>query len=459
MTGRGPLAGVPRSAGVLLHPTSLPGPGPNGRLDAAAYDFVDWLAAAGFRWWQMLPVGPVDAADCPYQPPSACAGGAHLLDPADTAMPDAGELAAFKRAEGDWLADWTLFHALRGHLGRPWPQWPPGLRERAPDALADARAELATPIRAETLAQWRFRRQWRRLQAHAQERGVGLFGDVPLYCALDSADVWAEPQLFAVDAGGRVTAAAGVPPDAFSDTGQHWGQPLHDWAAQARDGWRWWRRRMRVQAARFDLLRIDHFRGFAAAWSIPAGAADAREGEWVPGPGAAPFEAIAAELGRLPLVAEDLGTITEDVHALRDTLGLPGMRVLQFAFDGGADNPHRPANHPADAVVYTGTHDNDTALGWWRALGEDARARLREALASTGADMPRPLVDAALASPARLALLPLQDVLGLGSAARMNVPGRCAGNWRWRFARGELADGAAHWRSRLAGAGRLRGQC
>ncbi len=446
----------PRSAGVLLHPTSLPGPGPNGRLDASAYRFVDWLAAAGFRYWQMLPVGPVDEEDCPYQPPSTCAGGTHLLDPTDCPEPSDEALTAFVQAEHDWLEDWALFAALRAEIGRPWPQWPVGVRARAPDALGDARAELAGAIRAEKVAQWQFMRQWQRLRAYAHERGVALFGDVPIYCALDSADVWAEPHLFAVDADGTVTGEAGVPPDAFSATGQHWGQPLHDWEAHAADGWRWWCRRMRVQAGCFDLLRIDHFRGFAAAWSIPAGAVDARGGRWVAGPGREPFDAIRAQLGHLPLVAEDLGVITDDVHALRDALGLPGMRVLQFAFDDGPENPHRPHNHPEWSVAYTGTHDNDTTLGWWRALDEAERDAVRAALATTGETMPEPLIDAVLGSRSRLAMIPLQDLLALGNEARMNVPGRRHGNWCWRFDVDDLVTSdAERWRARLARFGRV----
>ena len=445
-----------RSAGVLLHPTSLPGPGANGRLDASAYRFVDWLAAAGFRYWQMLPVGPVDEADCPYQPPSTCAGGTHLLNPSDCPAPSDDDLDTFVKTERDWLEDWALFAALRREIGRPWPEWSAGVRERAVDALADARAELAGAIHAEKVAQWQFARQWGRLRAYAHERGVGLFGDVPIYCALDSADVWAEPHLFAVAADGTVTGEAGVPPDAFSDTGQHWGQPLHDWAAHEADGWRWWCRRLRVQAGCFDLVRIDHFRGFAAAWSIPAGAADAREGRWITGPGREPFDAIRAQLGHLPLVAEDLGVITDDVHALRDALGLPGMRVLQFAFDGGPENPHRPHNHPEWSVVYTGTHDNDTTLGWWRSLDETTRDTVRSVLETTGEAMPAPLIDAALASRARLAIIPLQDLLALGNEARMNVPGRRHGNWAWRFEADDLArSDTTAWRARLARFGRV----
>jgi 4-alpha-glucanotransferase len=442
-----------RAAGVLLHPTSLPGPGSTGRLDATARAFVDWLATAGFRVWQMLPTGPVDDHDCPYQPPSTFAGDTRLIDPHG---PTGAEgLDAFRARHAAWLDDWTLFAALRRHYRRPWPDWPAPLRDRAPEALAEARAQHAEVIEAEERAQCRFDCQWRALRAYAAARGIRLFGDLPLYCAHDSADVWANRALFAVDAEGRIESEAGVPPDAFSETGQHWGQPLHAWETHAAEDWRWWIARLRVLADRFDLLRIDHFRGFAAAWSIPAGAEDARGGHWVPGPGQAVFDAIRERLGELPLIAEDLGTITDDVHALRDGLGLPGMRVLQFAFDGGPDNPHRPEHHPEWSVAYTGTHDNDTTLGWWHGLDEDTRRRVRGELATTGETMPEPAIGAVLASRARLAVVPLQDVLGLGSEARMNVPGRRDGNWRWRFSPAMLdgADAVA-WRARLAAAGR-----
>lgn len=442
-----------RAAGVLLHPTSLPGAGPTGRLDRSAHDFIDWLAAAGFRVWQMLPIGPVDEHDCPYQPPSTFAGDTRLIDP--DGPTGEGGLDAFRQRNADWLDDWCLFAVLRRTLGRPWPQWPVVLRDRDPDALARVRREQLTAIDEECRAQCRFACQWRRLKDYAATRGVLLFGDLPLYCAHDSADAWARRDLFALDSAGRITGEAGVPPDAFSKTGQHWGQPLHDWPAHAESGWRWWIERLRVLAARFDLLRLDHFRGFCAAWSIAPGAADAREGRWVPGPGRALFDAIDDDLGELPLVAEDLGTITPDVHALRESLGLPGMRVLHFAFDGQADNPHLPGHHPEWSVAYTGTHDNDTTLGWWRSLDESMRARVRVQLATGGESMPEPLIDATLGSRARLAMLPMQDVLGLGSEARMNVPGRRDGNWRWRYPEGALhAALASHWRWRLDRAGR-----
>ncbi|MEX1082135.1 MAG: 4-alpha-glucanotransferase [Halofilum sp. (in: g-proteobacteria)] len=443
-----------RATGVLLHPSSLPGPGATGRLDANAYRFVDWLADAGFRVWQMLPTGPVDNHDSPYQPPSTFAGDTRLIDPdGPTGL---ASLSEFRAHNAGWLDDWALFATLREHLDRPWPQWPPGLRDRDPAALDQARRDHAAAIEAEVRAQCRFDYQWRALREYAHARGVRLFGDLPIYCAHDSADAWAARHLFALDSTGRITGEAGVPPDAFSDLGQHWGQPLHDWVAHAQDGWRWWIARLRVLTERFDLLRIDHFRGFEAAWSIPPEAADAREGHWIEGPGRAPFDAIAEVLGQLPLVAEDLGTITEAVHVLRETLGLPGMRVLQFAFDGGPDNPHRTEHHPEWSVAYTGTHDNNTLLGWWQAADDDLRTRAADALGAPLEHMPAPAIDAVLHSRARLAVLPLQDVLGLDAEARMNIPGRPEGNWRWRLdPRALQAAPPETWRHRLAAASRL----
>ncbi len=452
MTFPGGIEG--RAAGVLLHPTSLPGPGPTGRLDANAYRFVDWLAEAGFRVWQMLPTGPVDAHDSPYQPPSAFAGDARLIDPNGPSGLET--LPEFRAHNAGWLEDWALFAALRQQLERPWPQWPAALRDRDPGALEQARRRHALAIESEIRLQCRFDHQWRALRDYAHSRGVLLLGDLPIYCAHDSADAWAARHLFALDAHGVIEGEAGVPPDAFSDLGQHWGQPLHDWAAHEHDGWRWWIERLRVLTERFDLLRVDHFRGFEAAWSIPPEAEDARAGHWVEGPGRAPFDAIEGALGRLPLIAEDLGTITDAVHDLREALGLPGMRVLQFAFDGGPDNPHRPENHPEWSVAYTGTHDNETLLGWWHALDDDARSRAADALNADVAHMPWSVIEATLHSHARLAVLPLQDVLGLGNEARMNVPGRCEGNWRWRVESDALeAVSLPSWRARLEGAGRV----
>jgi 4-alpha-glucanotransferase len=379
---------IPRSAGVLLHPTSLPG----GTLGPHAERFVDWLADAGQTWWQLLPLGPPDAFGSPYKSASAFAAWPGLL--ADPAAPvDPEEAAAYREREGWWLEDWLAF--------------------AGEEALAD---------------QVRFDREWRALRGYGAERGVRLIGDVPIYVAPGSADHLAHPGLF------QQGYIAGAPPDPLGPEGQLWGNPLYDWPAVAREGYRWWVDRLRRTFALVDLTRIDHFRGFAQYWAIPEGAATAAEGEWRDGPGAELFRAAEAELGPLPVIAEDLGVITPDVVALRDELGFPGMVVLQFAFNDDADNPHKPQNHRENSVVYTGTHDTDTARGWWDALGPEEKAR-------TGLDPAEPhwgLIELAYASPARLAVIQAQDVLALGSEARMNRPGHGLGNWQWRLEPGQL---------------------
>jgi 4-alpha-glucanotransferase len=396
---------LPRSSGVLLHPTSLPGR----RLDEEAYRFVDWLAAAGQTWWQVLPLGPPDEHGSPYKARSAFAGSPELL-----ARPDApvgeDESAAFRAREAFWIADWER------HAG-------PGSVE----------------------AQVRFEREWQALRAHAAARGVRIFGDLPLYVAEGSADHAAHPEIF------QRGVVAGVPPDDFSADGQLWGNPLYDWPALRRRGYEWWIERFRRTVALVHLARVDHFRGFVAYWAVPADARTARPGRWRRGPGAAPFRAAERELGPLPLVAEDLGVVTPPVVRLRDELGMPGMVIAQFAFEGDSRSPHRPENHPEHAVVYTGTHDHDTAAGWWRSLSERERSR-------TGLPGREPhweLVEVALASRARVAILPVQDLLGLGSEARMNTPGRAGGNWRWRLEPGVLTpELARRLRAACAQAGR-----
>jgi 4-alpha-glucanotransferase len=379
-----------RSSGVLLHPTSLP----HGRLGDEAYRFVDWLAAAGQAWWQVLPLGPPDEEGSPYKSASAFAGSPALLaDPGGPVSED--EVEEYVAAHPYWSGGWAAYAGA--------------------GALAD---------------QVRFAREWGRLRAYAAERGVRLFGDLPIYVAEGSADQRDRPELF------QDGFVAGVPPDAFTEKGQLWGNPLYDWRALRATGYRWWIERLRRTLELVDLTRLDHFRGLVAYWSVPAGAPDARGGTWRRGPGHELFDAARAELGELPVVAEDLGVITPAVERLRDELGLPGMHVLQFAFAGGPRNPHRPENHREHAVVYTGTHDNDTALGWWSSLS----AELRRA---TGLDPGEPhwsLIELALGSRARLAIVPMQDVLGLGSEARMNTPGRVGGNWRWRLGPGALTD-------------------
>jgi 4-alpha-glucanotransferase len=370
-----------RSLGVQLHPTSLPG----GRLGAEAYGFVDWLAAAGARWWQVLPLNPPDAHGSPYASASAFAGwGGLLADQAARVSPR--DAAAFHEREGDWAGEWAAF------------------------AGAGAVEE-----------QVRFDREWGALRAYAAERGIRIIGDVPIYVAAGGCDHLAHPELFLpLD---RVVA--GAPPDPLSDEGQRWGNPLYDWEAMARSGYRWWIARMRRVLALVDLFRIDHFRGFAAFWTVPTAAGSPRDGWWTPGPGAALFHAAERELGALPVIAEDLGVITPDVQALRDTLGFPGMVVMRWAFEGPADNPHRLENHRRDQVVYTSTHDTDTLAGF------------------TGEPDTWPLLERALSSVCELAIVPVQDVLGLGSEARMNRPGEVGGNWRWRLEPGELEAGHA----------------
>lgn len=360
---------LPRSSGVLLHPTSLPG----GRLGPEAYRFVDWLREAGQSWWQVLPLGPHDDSGSPYAAASAFAGWPGLL--ADPAAPvEAEDLEAFVAAHPSWIADWASF--------------------AGPGAIAD---------------QVRFQREWNALRAYAAERGVRLIGDVPLYVAPGSADHRARPELF------QEGAVAGVPPDYFSRTGQLWGNPLYDWAALRATGYRWWVERFRRTLELVDLARVDHFRGFVSYWAVPARARTARRGTWRRGPGRELFEAVRAELGGLPLIAEDLGVITPAVERLRDELGLPGMHVLQFSPD--------VRRHREHAVVYTGTHDNDTAVGW----ADESGAHLR-------------LIELAMSSRARVAIVPAQDVLGLGSEARMNTPGTTRGNWRWRLEPGQLSS-------------------
>src|SRR5919198_6683658 len=395
-----------RSSGVQLHLTSLPG----GRLGPQAYRFVDWLEAAGQAWWQVLPLGPPDRAGSPYKARSAFAAWRGLL--ADPSAPvSADERDAFRSEHAAWIDDWAAFGG--------------GTR-----AVND---------------QVRFEREWSALREYAAARGVRLIGDVPIYVAPDSADHRAHPELF------QNGVVAGAPPDAFTARGQLWGNPLYDWPALRRRRYHWWVERLRRTFELFDLARIDHFRGFVAYWATPAGAPDARGGRWVRGPGRAPFDATAAALGarptELPLIAEDLGVITPPVRRLRDALGLPGMVVLQFAFDPeDPRGPHRPENHRDDVVAYTGTHDTDTLRGWWESLEAARRAEAQAALDAAGIDDPEPwwaLTRLALRSPARLCMLQAQDVLGLGSEARMNIPGRASGSWRWRLEPGQLTEGEA----------------
>lgn len=453
--GREVISGQQR-LGIAAHITSLPGAGARGTLGVEAYQFVDFLAGAGASVWQVLPLNPVNAYGSPYQSSCVFAGNTALLpEGVAEAAPDDG-YAEFRAAQAHWLDDYALFTALHAEqAGQPWYLWLEDLRDREPHALRKVRARLASEIEAICCAQYQFTCTWRKLREYAHRAGVYLFGDLPMFVAHDSSDVWSHREFFCMDETGRMTQVAGAPPDAFNPGGQNWGCPEYRWDALAADGYRWWRARLAQQAGFLDILRLDHFRGFEASWSIPAGAGSGAEGRWVPVPGAELFAAVQPELEPVQLVAENLGNITPVVEHLRADLGLPGMRVLQFAFDSGPDNPHLPRNHDPADVVYTGTHDNDTTLGWWRALDAAARARVLDGLHDPHEAMPWALMDTALASSCWLAMLPLQDCLGLGSEARMNTPGRVAGNWAWRAAPGALS---VELQKRLAELARLYGR-
>jgi 4-alpha-glucanotransferase len=484
-----------RSSGVLLHPTSLPGRHGSGDLGGEARAFVDFLAEAGQRWWQMLPVAPPGYGESPYAAQSAFAGSPMLVSPDDLArdglldekaadsLPagrvfyvamaahrerlldaafDAWRARPARRADYDefcasnehWLDDYALFRALkRAHGGVQWTRWEPALKRREPRALATARDAHARAIAFEKLTQYFFDRQWRALRAYAAERGVGLIGDVPIFVAHDSADVWQNPDVFFLDGDGEPTVVAGCPPDYFSRTGQRWGNPLYRWKRLAKSGYAWWIERLRNMLARFDALRIDHFIGFERYWRIPATCPTAVDGKWMKGPSTDFFRTVREALGDLPLIAEDLGAVTPAVFALRDRFRLPGIKVLQFAFGHDPSAPtFMPHNFPRRAVVYTGTHDNDTTLGWFRDEGDGRSTRTfaqtqaeREAtlryLGTTqtgGEEIHWDMIRLALSSVANLAIVPLQDVLGLGTEARMNRPGTESGNWAWRFEAGAL---------------------
>jgi 4-alpha-glucanotransferase len=419
-----------RRAGVLLHLAAL-GPG---ALGEPGHAFVDWLAGAGFTVWQILPVGPTGTDGSPYWLGSDHAGNPSFIDEAARPRAAGHEFDDFQRDNAGWLPDYALFTALRAVLaGAAWIDWPAPLRERDPRALEAARLQHRERIAEIVATQFAFHVQWRELRRHAASRGVRLFGDLPIYVAQDSVETWAHREQFLLDAAGRPSFVAGVPPDYFSAEGQRWGNPLYDWARMRTDGFAYWRERVRAQLARFDLLRIDHFRGLAAHWAVPAAAPTARDGSWVPTPGAELFGALARDFAGLPFVAEDLGVITPDVTALRREFGLPGMKVLQFGFDGAGDNPHLPHMHAADEVVYAGTHDNDTVRGWLSALDGETLRRVCFYLRAPPADVPEAMLRAVLGSVGRLAVVQMQDLLELGSEARYNTPGTVTGNWAWRL--------------------------
>jgi 4-alpha-glucanotransferase len=489
----------PRSSGILLHVTSLPGVHGIGDFGNSAYEFAHFLSASGQKIWQVLPLSPTGYGDSPYQCFSAFAGNPLLIDlhslqeegllssedlenvpdlPAEqidyvrvnelkqnllrkagrnflshSSSPAYQSFESFCASSAAWLDDFALFMACKEvHKGKPWVDWDPRLCMREPFALQERRKKLESEINVHKFVQFEFFRQWKKLKTHCNGLGINIMGDVPIYVAHDSADVWSHPELFRLDEIGRPTAVAGVPPDYFSATGQLWGNPLYRWDVMADSGYKWWIERLRASLEMFDLLRLDHFRGFEAYWEVPARAPTAASGKWVKGPGAELFHKLKGELKTLPLVAENLGVITPEVEALRMQFGFPGMSLLQFAFGNDPQGPtFRPHNYSRELVAYTGGHDNDTTVGWWTSTGtggstrtpEDIRKErnfTRSYLNFSDEPINWVFIRAVLASVATVAMVPLQDVLGLGSEARMNLPGTSTGNWRWRYRQAALTN-------------------
>ncbi len=480
-----------RSSGILLHPTSFPSRFGIGDLGDEAYSFVDFLQSCGQSLWQVLPLGPTGFGDSPYQCFSAFAGNPLLISPARLAdagllsrldieqpprfLPDRIEFGrvieyknsllarafenferavdselrarflAFCSEEADWLDDYALFRALKNkHGGKAWNGWSPRFARRDAEELAAAKDELKEQILAEKFYQFLFFDQWLTLKEYAHERGIKIIGDIPIFVSYDSADVWTHPERFKLDREGNPSVVAGVPPDYFSKTGQLWGNPVYDWEQMRETGFHWWVERFKANFKLFDIIRLDHFRGFAACWEVPAGDETAERGRWVKVPGRELLTVLKITLGELPIIAEDLGVITPDVEALRDDFHLPGMRILQFAFSSDSSNIDLPHNYTPNSVVYTGTHDNDTTLGWFESQSgkgstrdarqiERERKRCLKYLQSSGKEIHWDFIRAVFASVARLAIVPMQDVLGLGSSARMNLPASSEGNWGWRM--------------------------
>jgi 4-alpha-glucanotransferase len=486
----------PRSSGLLLHPTSLPGPFGIGDLGPEAYKFVDFLVAAGQRLWQVLPLGPTGYGDSPYACYSAFAGNTLLISPetlareglldqsdlsvslgaekidfgaahktkddllrkayerytktTDTSLRSA--LETFAQEQAQWLEDYALFRAFKdAHGGVAWNEWEPLLIRRSDAALSRARDELREAVEAHMFYQFLFFRQWFALKKYCNKKGIRIIGDLPIFVAQDSADVWTNPEQFKLDKNGKPIVVAGVPPDYFSSSGQLWGNPLYNWERMQADGFKWWIERVRATLTVVDIARVDHFRGFAACWEIPGGDKSAERGQWVEAPGRELFTAIRKTLGELPIIAEDLGVITPDVVALREEFGFPGMRILQFGFGSDSKNIDLPHNYVPNVVAYTGTHDNDTTVGWFESVAGEGSTRTEKQierertfclnyLNTQGEEIHWDLIRAVLASVANTAVVPLQDLLGLGTEARMNLPNSTEGNWSWRFQSGHLTD-------------------
>ncbi len=493
-----------RCAGLLLHPTSLPGRFGIGDLGPSATWFLDWAAGAGQKLWQVLPFGPTGYGNSPYGLLSAFAGNPLLISPdrlvEDGFLPESSleeappfrsghvpfddvivwkkwmlrsAFARFRAAaptaavrafadfsnakeQRSWLDDWSLFAALKSKNGRrEWSSWPADLRDRNPSALSAARRDLAEELEYRKFVQFLFFRQWGRLRDEAAIRGISIVGDIPIYMAGDSADVWADRRLFSINEQGAVEEVAGVPPDYFSPEGQLWGNPLYQWDRMEEEGFAWWVERVRANLRTADLLRIDHFRGFAAYWAVAASDRTAVNGEWRAGPGIRLFAAIGGALGEVPFIAEDLGDIDDDVRTLLRATGFPGMKVLQFGF-GEDDHEYQPHRIPRNSVVYTGTHDNDTTVGWWRSLSSEVKKRVRDYVGPVGEEIGWELIRTAYTSIADRVIVPVQDVFCLGSDARMNTPGRDGENWTWRAQSSDFHAEASAGLRRLA---ELTGRC
>ncbi len=477
-----------RSSGVILHPSSLPGAYGIGGIGLQALKWIDFLASAGCGLWQVLPLGPTGYGDSPYQCFSSFAGNPYLIS-IETLLKDGmiepedlGEIPAFPvervdygqvipwkvglldrayerfaavhgrsrlrtafhsftRVHSAWLDDFALFMTLKDlHGGAPWPEWDEPLRSRQPEALEGIRREHAQAIERHKFRQFLFFRQWNVVRKYAHHNKIQIIGDIPIFVAHDSADVWANPDLFFLDATGRPTVIAGVPPDYFSKTGQRWGNPLYRWDVHQASGYTWWLNRLRAVLDLVDVVRIDHFRGFVGYWEVPGRAKTAIRGRWVAAPGFDFFNKVKAELGELPFIAEDLGVITPDVDQLRESFGLPGMKILQFGFGVGPKDPFLPHNLPKHCVMYTGTHDNDTARGWYERVSDQDRDFTRRYLARDGSDISWDMIRSAWGSVAVYALAPMQDLLSLGNEARMNYPGNPSGNWQWRMKEDDLSE-------------------
>ncbi|MGE5221241.1 MAG: 4-alpha-glucanotransferase [Omnitrophica WOR_2 bacterium] len=476
-----------RASGVILHPTSLPGPYGIGDIGPQAHRWLKFMAESGIGLWQVLPLGPTGYGDSPYQCFSAFAGNPYLVSPDvlldeglltpddvqnlpgfSTRQVEYGEVIhwklsilekafqhfldqaptelqhefkAFQQGQAFWLEDYALFMAIKeSQEGKPWSQWPDPLRKREPAALEQARNELRRSILSHAFRQFLFFRQWSVLRDEAARLGITIIGDIPIFVAHDSADVWSNLNLFYMDKDGNPTVVAGVPPDYFSPTGQLWGNPLYRWDVHASTGYAWWLQRFRAVLKMVDIVRLDHFRGFAGYWEVPAGNMTAEHGKWVPGPGKDFLQVIKSGLGELPIIAEDLGVITPDVEELRDAFGLPGMKVLQFAFYGNPDDAFLPHNYPRNCVAYTGTHDNDTSAGWFTTRTQAEKEFCLSYIAGHEQDISWDMIRSIWSSVAMFALAPMQDFLALGSEARMNFPGKPAGNWTWRMCAGDLSE-------------------